>query len=120
MFDALLDGETVKPKVAVNGGETVSLAAKQQVETDAVAEDIPLQILYADADVLVAASGDTIKRTLSLNLGNASASKERVQMKTMARSSLMADSAAYEPPPISAGDITVRASVSVTYELESP
>lgn len=51
--DALLDGETVKPKVAVNGGETVSLAAKQQVETDAVAEDIPLQILYADADVLV-------------------------------------------------------------------
>ncbi len=51
--DALLDGETVKPKVAVNGGETVSLAAKQQVETDAVAEDIPLQILYSDADVLV-------------------------------------------------------------------
>lgn len=51
--DALLDGEIVKPKVAVNGGETVSLAAKQQVETDAVAEDIPLQILYADADVLV-------------------------------------------------------------------
>jgi len=31
----------------------VSLAAKQQVETDAVAEDIPLQILYSDADVLV-------------------------------------------------------------------
>lgn len=51
--DALLDGETVKPKVAVNGGESVSLAAKQQVETDAVAEDIPLQILYSDADVLV-------------------------------------------------------------------
>jgi uncharacterized protein YggE len=74
----------------------------------------------ADADVLVAASGDRIKRTLSLNLGNASASKERVEMKTMARSRLMADSAAFEPPPISAGDITVRASVSVTYELENP
>lgn len=51
--DALLDGEIVKPKVAVNGGETVSLAARQQVETDAVAEDIPLEVLYADADVLV-------------------------------------------------------------------
>jgi uncharacterized protein YggE len=74
----------------------------------------------ADADILVAASGDRIKRTLSLNLGNASASKERVQMKTMARGSMMADAAAFEPPPISAGDITVRASVSVTYELESP
>ena len=74
----------------------------------------------ADAEVLVLASGDRIKRTLSLNLGNASASKERVQMKSMARSSMMADSASFEPPPISAGDITVRASVSVTYELESP
>ena len=51
--DALLDGEIVKPKVAVNGGETVSLAARQQVETDAVAEDIPLEVLYADADVLL-------------------------------------------------------------------
>jgi 23S rRNA pseudouridine1911/1915/1917 synthase len=51
--DALLDGEMVKPKVAVNGGETVTLAARQQVETDAVAEDIPLEVLYADADVLV-------------------------------------------------------------------
>lgn len=51
--DALLDGEMVKPKVAVNGGETVTLAARQQIETDAVAEDIPLEVLYADADVLV-------------------------------------------------------------------
>lgn len=51
--DALLDGEMVKPKVAVNGGETVTLAARQQLETDAVAEDIPLEVLYADADVLV-------------------------------------------------------------------
>jgi 23S rRNA pseudouridine1911/1915/1917 synthase len=39
--------------VAVNGGETVTLAARQQVETDAVAENIPLEVLYADADVLV-------------------------------------------------------------------
>ena len=51
--DALLNGELSKPKSAVNGGETVTLAAKQQIETDAVAEDIPLTVLYADADVLV-------------------------------------------------------------------
>ncbi len=51
--DALLNGEVTKPKIAVNGGETVTLAAKQQVETDAVAEDIPLTVVYADADVLV-------------------------------------------------------------------
>ena len=51
--DALLNGELSKPKSAVNGGETVTLAAKQQIETDAVAEDIPLAVLYADADVLV-------------------------------------------------------------------
>jgi len=74
----------------------------------------------ADADVLVAASGDRIKRTLSLRLDNASASKERVQMKTMARSSMALSQDAYAPPPISAGDIVVRASVSVTYALDSP
>ena len=51
--DALLNGELSKPKSAVNGGETVTLAAKQQIETDAVAEDIPLTVVYADADVLV-------------------------------------------------------------------
>ena len=51
--DALLNGALSKPKSAVNGGETVTLAAKQQIETDAVAEDIPLTVLYADADVLV-------------------------------------------------------------------
>jgi len=73
----------------------------------------------ADADVLVAASGDRIKRTLSLHLDNASASKERVQVKAMARSSMALSQDAYAPPPISAGDITVRASVSVTYELDS-
>lgn len=73
-----------------------------------------------DADVLVAASGDRIKRTLSLRLDNASASRERVEMKTMARSSALMADAAYAPPPIQSGDIIVRASVSVTYELESP
>ncbi|MFM6989112.1 MAG: 23S rRNA pseudouridine(1911/1915/1917) synthase RluD [Arenimonas sp.] len=51
--DALLNGELSKPKIAVNGGETVTLAAKQQIETDAVAEDIPLTVVYVDADVLV-------------------------------------------------------------------
>jgi 23S rRNA pseudouridine1911/1915/1917 synthase len=51
--DALLNGEIIKPKTAVNGGETVTLSAKQQTETDAEAEDIPLDIVYADADVLV-------------------------------------------------------------------
>jgi 23S rRNA pseudouridine1911/1915/1917 synthase len=51
--DALLNGERMKPKMSVNGGETVSLVLKQQLETDAGAEDIPLDILYQDADVLV-------------------------------------------------------------------
>ncbi len=51
--DALLNGELMKPKMSVNGGETVSLAVKLQLETDAGAEDIPLDIIYQDADVLV-------------------------------------------------------------------
>jgi 23S rRNA pseudouridine1911/1915/1917 synthase len=51
--DALLNGERMKPKMSVNGGETVSLAVKLQLETDAGAEDIPLDIIHQDADVLV-------------------------------------------------------------------
>ena len=72
-----------------------------------------------DAQTLVAASGDTISRTLSLRLDNAVASQTHVEVKAkrsrlMQASAAMADSVA---PPINAGDITVRASVSVTYEL---
>ena len=51
--DALLDGEIIKPKASVNGGETVTLAARVQIETDAVAEAIELDILYSDSDVIV-------------------------------------------------------------------
>jgi 23S rRNA pseudouridine1911/1915/1917 synthase len=51
--DALLNGAQLKPKMSVNGGETVSLAVKLQLETDAGAEDIPLDIIHQDADVLV-------------------------------------------------------------------
>ncbi len=51
--DALLNGEHMKPKNAVNGGETVSLYAKLNVETDALPENIPLDIIFADTDVIV-------------------------------------------------------------------
>ncbi|HEX5693493.1 MAG TPA: 23S rRNA pseudouridine(1911/1915/1917) synthase RluD [Arenimonas sp.] len=51
--DALLGGRLVKPKEAVRGGEAVTLSVKMEIETDALAEDIPLEILYQDEDVLV-------------------------------------------------------------------
>jgi 23S rRNA pseudouridine1911/1915/1917 synthase len=51
--DALLGGRLVKPKEAVRGGESVTLSVKMEIETDALAEDIPLEILYQDEDVLV-------------------------------------------------------------------
>ena len=51
--DALLGGRVVKPKEAVRGGEAVALSVKMEIETDAQAEDIPLEILYQDEDVLV-------------------------------------------------------------------
>ena len=77
-----------------------------------------------DAHILVAASGDTIARTLSLQLDNAAASQVRVDMqakrgRAMMESFAMAADVA-SAPPIDAGDITVRASVSVTYELARP
>jgi len=51
--DVLLDGRQVRPRDPVRGGEQVRLAARLAVETDAVAQDIPLQVLHEDADVLV-------------------------------------------------------------------
>ncbi len=94
-----------------------SLSNPRQYRSQAITQ--AMQNAKADAEILVAASGDKIKRTLSLHLDNASASKVRVETASVAKSrSLMAAQDSFSPPPISSGDITVRASVSVTYELE--
>ena len=50
---ALLDGQTVKPRDPVRGGESVVLRAKAEIETRAEAEAIPLDLVHEDADVLV-------------------------------------------------------------------
>ena len=51
--DVTVDGVSVRGRDPVRGGETVTLSAVQDTQTHAVAEDIPLDILYEDADVLV-------------------------------------------------------------------
>ena len=51
--DALLDGLVVRPRAPVRGGETVLLNVRTEVETTALAEDIPFEIVYQDPDVLV-------------------------------------------------------------------
>jgi len=51
--DALLDGQSVKPRDAVRGGETASLSVVLETQTHAEPEDIPLDVLYEDADVFV-------------------------------------------------------------------
>jgi len=51
--DALLDGQSARPRDPVRGGEAVSLAVVEAVQTHAVAEDIPLEVLYEDASVFV-------------------------------------------------------------------
>ena len=48
-----VDGDLRRPRDAVAGGETVSGALERTTETAAVAQDIPLHILYEDADLLV-------------------------------------------------------------------
>jgi len=50
---ALLDGAAARPRDLVQGGEVVTLTAVLETETHAEPEDIPLTILYEDADVLV-------------------------------------------------------------------
>ena len=49
----LMDGEPARPRDPVRGGEQVSLNAVLETETHALPEDIPLSILYEDADVFV-------------------------------------------------------------------
>lgn len=51
--DALLDGAQVRPRDPVKAGQVVTLNAALGIETDAEPEDIPLNVLYEDADVLV-------------------------------------------------------------------
>lgn len=51
--DAQLDGCTVKPRVSVRAGQQVSLAVRQETQTDAQPEAIALDVLYQDTEVIV-------------------------------------------------------------------
>ena len=51
--DALLDDRQARPRDPVRGGERVSLDVVLDVQTEAVAEDIALDVLYEDSEVLV-------------------------------------------------------------------
>ncbi len=51
--DALLDGRQARPRDPVRGGEQVRLVARTGIETDAVAQDIPLDVLYEDEALFV-------------------------------------------------------------------
>ena len=51
--EALVDGKLVKPNHRLNGGETVTVSFEAQAEVDAQPEDIPLDIIYEDADIIV-------------------------------------------------------------------
>lgn len=49
----LVDGKVWRPKDRVAGGENITLDIVLEVETEAKPQDIPLSILYEDADILV-------------------------------------------------------------------
>jgi 23S rRNA pseudouridine1911/1915/1917 synthase len=51
--DARLDGEIVRGRDSVRGGETASLDVVLDTQTHALPEDIPIEVLYEDADVFV-------------------------------------------------------------------
>jgi len=50
---ALLDGHQARPRDAVRGGELVSLQVVLETQSHDAPEDIPLSVLYQDADVIV-------------------------------------------------------------------
>ena len=51
--DVLLDGAQARPRDAVRGGEVVTLQVVLETQTHAVAQDIPLDVLYEDEQVFV-------------------------------------------------------------------
>ena len=51
--DVLLDGATVRPRESVRGGQHILLTATLETQVSAEPEDIPLTVLYEDAEVLV-------------------------------------------------------------------
>ncbi|MFT6387921.1 MAG: hypothetical protein ACJAUP_001293 [Cellvibrionaceae bacterium] len=69
----------------------------------------------ADADVTAKAVGSSLRGILTLHVDQAVASVESVEKSMLMRSASMADIAS--APPINSGDISVRASVSITYQL---
>ena len=46
--DALLDGETARPRDTLRGGETVQVQVVLETQTHAAPQDIPLNVLYED------------------------------------------------------------------------
>jgi 23S rRNA pseudouridine1911/1915/1917 synthase len=51
--DVSVDGEQFRGRDPVRGGEQIVLSAIQDTQTHALPEDIPLDVLYEDADVFV-------------------------------------------------------------------
>lgn len=91
-----------------------SLSNPREYRAQAITQ--AMQNAKEDAQTLVNASGDRIQRTLSLRLDNTEASRSRADVGMMRKQASFALQDA-PAPPIDAGDITVRASVSVTYEI---
>ena len=48
-----VDEKIVKPSYKLSGGENISVAEIETVETEYLAENLPLDILYEDADIIV-------------------------------------------------------------------
>ena len=51
--EVLLDGNSVRPRDLVHGGESVSLNVTPDVQTRSEPEDIPLDVLFEDEHVIV-------------------------------------------------------------------
>jgi len=54
---ALLDGQPARPRDPVRAGQSIELRARPEREVHAEAQDIPLDVIYADEDVLVINKG---------------------------------------------------------------
>lgn len=91
------------------GNLSFGLADEREHRGEAIAEAV--KNARSDAEALASAAGVQLKRIIAINLDNAATPPVpmRGEMMAMARG----DSG----PPIQAGDVTVRASVTIVYEI---
>lgn len=109
---AIIGGATAAGANHING---ISFGLSQPRQHREAAIKQATQNAASDARSLADAAGQTLVRIINLNLDHSDASPVQLRHQNMLRSAAMAEDAG--APPLEAADVSVRAAVSMRYEI---